>query len=245
MTEKPFTYPDQDYNTHSAEQVLPLLISTYHPGSVLDVGCGNGTWLLAAEKLGISDLMGIDVQEQMPGSWLLEKEIFRLVNLQEPFELNRKFDMILCLEVAEHLSNTSASVFIESLINHADLIVFSAAIPGQGGDRHINEKEPSYWQDLFNKRGYNTYDELRPRIWENDKVLWWYRQNIFIAERKSVSKGRNSEDIPYLVHPDHYQEKEEKMAALENNMLTEKQKKRSFFFHLKQAGKSIFQRKDV
>jgi SAM-dependent methyltransferase len=242
MTEKPFEYPDHDYNTRSAEQVLPLILSKYHPRSILDVGCGNGSWLRVAEKMGIYDLKGIDAQEQKPGSWLLEKGIFSVVNLAQPFELNRKFDLIICLEVAEHLPETAASVFIDSLVNHADLIIFSAAIPGQGGDRHLNEKKPSYWQFFFNQRGFNTYDEIRPLIWENEQVLWWYRQNIFLAERKTTSNRHQSMPIPWIIHPGLYQEKENRIADLEKILQDQQHRNRSFIFNIKQAIKSLFQK---
>jgi 2-polyprenyl-3-methyl-5-hydroxy-6-metoxy-1,4-benzoquinol methylase len=212
-----FEYPEQYYNSQSAEQVLPVLFSKKKPASLLDVGCGNGSWLKVAEKLGITDLKGIDAQEQLPGEWPLPADKFELVNLQEPFDLNRKFDMVLCLEVAEHLPEKDASNLIESLTKHSDLIVFSAAIPRQGGYMHINEQAPAYWQKLFNQSGFNTYDDIRPVIWNNEKIFWWYRQNIFIAERAGVSGGRPSENILYLVHPDNYIEKDNNRQMLADN----------------------------
>jgi 2-polyprenyl-3-methyl-5-hydroxy-6-metoxy-1,4-benzoquinol methylase len=242
MAEHHFDYPEEVYNTVSAEQVLPLLFDRYKPSSILDVGCGNGSWLLVAEKLGVIDFLGVDIQSQDRDKPMLSDEKFRVVNLEEPFDLNRKFDIVLCLEVAEHLAEKDAAQLIENLIRHSDLIVFSAAIPRQGGHLHLNEQEPAYWQQLFNHRGFNTYDEIRPQIWQNEKVQWWYRQNIFIAQRSTVPATKPSASIHYLVHPAHYLEKEEyrKMQAgiiynLTKDLSNWKDRDQSIIYHLRRA----------
>jgi SAM-dependent methyltransferase len=211
-----FDYPEEYYNTRSAEQVLPIVFDMYKPASILDVGCGNGTWLEVAGKLGVTDIMGIDLQSRESGKWPLGSDKFASINLQQPFDLLRKFDMILCLEVAEHLPEKAAYLFIDSLVQHSDFIVFSAAIPGQEGDHHIHLCEPAYWQQLFNLRGYKTYDCIRPRIWDNDAVFWWYRQNIFIAQREKDAEEIIPEKIHYLIHPELYFEKMDKINRLEN-----------------------------
>jgi len=242
MAEHHFDYPEEVYNTVSAEQVLPLLFDRYKPSSILDVGCGNGSWLLVAEKMGISDFLGVDIQSQDNDKPMLPNEKFRVVNLEEPFDLNRKYDMVLCLEVAEHLSEKYATLLIENLVRHSDLIVFSAAIPRQGGHLHINEQEPAYWQKLFNQKGFNTYDEIRPQIWQNEKVQWWYRQNIFIAQRASVPAAKPSANIHYLVHPVNYLEKEDNRQMLADNKLDLtkavsewKERDQSIIYHLRRA----------
>jgi hypothetical protein len=61
------------------------------------------------------------------------------------------------------------------------VILFSAAVPGQGGLHHVNEQWQSYWASLFLDRGYDVFDALRPRIWRNENVSFWYRQNAFVA----------------------------------------------------------------
>jgi SAM-dependent methyltransferase len=246
MDGQDFTYPEEFYNTRSAEQVLPLLFSMYKPGSVLDVGCGNGSWLQVAEKLGIRDYAGIDEQAQAEGSWLTEKGKFMMKNLQESFDLKRKFDMVFCLEVAEHLPAESAGVLMDSLVLHSDRILFSAAVPGQEGFRHLNEREPAYWQQLFTERGFNTYDTIRPLIWENEAICWWYRQNIFIAERKSNMDDPIAGKLPYLIHPELFRDKIETIekyrkavAYFEKEILDAQKRNQSIPFHLKQLIKLI------
>lgn len=250
MQDEEFEYPDQYYNTRSAEQVLPVIFELYNSNSMLDVGCGNGTWLVAARQLGMQDLFGVDAQAPEPGKWPLSKDQFCIKDLTQPFTLGRKFDMAICLEVAEHLPPTSASNLIDTLVKHSDLIVFSAAIPGQEGDRHINNREPGYWQQLFHQRGYDTHDNIRPQIWENELVFWWYRQNIFIAQRSRAEFEKGRERIPHLVHPEHFMEKvnsieqyKKAITYFENTLKESQQRDQSFWYHVKCLIKLIFYRK--
>ena len=125
---------------------------------------------------------------------------FKAHDLRTPFTLNRKFDLAICLETAEHLPESSSDVLVSNLVSHADRILFSAAVPGQGGQNHINEQWPEYWEAKFAVHGFYFQDTIRPLIWTNPKVEWWYRQNIFLVERKKpLSFPFNSLSV---VHPE-------------------------------------------
>ena len=84
------------------------------------------------------------------------------------------------MEVAEHLSPSRADSFVEDLTKLGDVILFSAAIVGQGGINHVNTQMQSYWAKKFLRLGYVGIDCIRPKVWENQQVAVWYRQNIFI-----------------------------------------------------------------
>ena len=143
--------------------------SRSRPGFVVDVGCGHGTWLAAFQECGITDLTGID------GPWVKTEDIlinatqYRSFDLAQPFDLERRFDLALSLEVAEHLAPASASSFVDSLVRLAPVVLFAAAIPGQGGVMHVNEQWPGYWVALFNERGYVAIDAIRPQIWDTPR----------------------------------------------------------------------------
>ena len=148
----------------SAREVLPLVLDVVKPASMVDIGCGTGNWLAIAHELGVPEILGVD------GSWVagqlaIAKERFFEHDLSMPLKLDRRFDLALSLEVAEHLPASSAQNFVQSLCSAADVVVFSAAIPGQGGRRHVNEQWPFYWAELFAGFRYECYDFLRPRIW--------------------------------------------------------------------------------
>ena len=116
------------------------------------------------------------------------------------FLLGRTFDLVQTLEVAEHLDEASADTFVDSLARHGDTILFSAAIPGQGGTHHVNEQWPSYWAEKFARAGYTAYDVIRPRIWADPQVQVWYRQNMLLFARSRVFEG--AQPRLDLVHPD-------------------------------------------
>jgi len=153
------------------------------PKSVVDFGCGTGTWLAVFSRYGVREILGVD------GPWidheLLEIPSDRFVarDLSKPFYLDRQFDLVLSLEVAEHLPPESAHGFLDSLTRLGPIVLFSAAIPYQGGTGHLNEQWPEYWASLFERRGFNAVDCIRRRVWENPAVEWWYAQNAILLVR--------------------------------------------------------------
>jgi len=194
-----YIHTEEIHNTRAAEIILPIVFENFRPDSVLDIGCGLGTWLAVCQRLGIKDLAGIDGPGLSNALLAVNPDIITLKDLTRQFSLQRRFDLAICLEVAEHLPAESADVLVASITAHADTILFSAAIPGQGGQHHLNEQWPAYWQAKFEKHGYYFHDPIRPRIWDNQAIEWWYRQNIFI-----VVKGEKPLQQPNLsmIHPE-------------------------------------------
>jgi SAM-dependent methyltransferase len=202
---------EEKQTTISAEKILGLLFGIYRPNSILDVGCGLGIWLSVAKKLGVADVYGIE------GPWLNPKQLridpasVTIQDLEKPFHINRPFDLVICLEVAEHLPPKTAKTFIASLISHGDIVLFSAAIPYQSGRNHLNEQFPSYWADLFNQFDFIPIDFLRQQIWEDKDIFWWLRQNILLFVRRNTtaadetfSKYRDNDKPLSVVIPDIY-----------------------------------------
>jgi len=196
-----------DGSLRSANEILRLLWKIYSPSSVVDFGCGKGTWLYAAEILGVKRLKGFD------GDWakdgIISKNIdFATCNLEELNVKEEKYDLAISVEVAEHLKRGSEKNFIKNLCHASDVIIFSAAIPNQGGTNHINENPQSFWIKLFKEEGFDCFDYFRPLIWKNDTIEWWYRQNIFLFIRQGESIPfdlkmieSQKEGIYDIVHP--------------------------------------------
>lgn len=164
----------------SAKHTLPILMEHLDIRSVLDVGCGQGAWSSIWRDLGISDLVGLDGDYVDRDKLLIPETSFLGHDLTDEFDLGRKFDLVQCLEVAEHIPKEAAPQLIQSLCRHSGLVLFSAAPPGQGGDGHINEQPYEYWRRLFAGHGYHAYDFVRPLIAGNHQVEPWYRFNIFL-----------------------------------------------------------------
>lgn len=91
----------------------------------------------------------------------------------------------MSLEVAEHLTPARADSFVEDLTRLSDVILFSAAIPGQHGLNHVNEQWQFYWAEKFLQRDYIAVDCIRPKIWSNNSVEWWYCQNILVYVKRT------------------------------------------------------------
>lgn len=201
-------YVDQvDRSISSAQVIVPIIHEMLRPRSVLDIGCGVGSWLKVWLHTGVRDIQGIDGDYVDRDMLLIPREHFASHDLSTPFDLGRKFDIVCCLEVAEHLPSASASVLVKSLVRHSDVVLFSAAIPGQTGTGHINERWQSYWADLFATEGYLPSDQIRDKVWQNEQVEWWYRQNtILYCSPTAVEKyGWVSTSTPLdIVHPDLY-----------------------------------------
>jgi hypothetical protein len=132
----------------------------------------------------------------------MDQSHFKVQDLTRPWNLGRKYDLVICLEVAEHLPDSASDLLVETLTKHGDVIIFSAAIPGQGGQNHVNEQWTSYWQNKFSKLGFYFHDVLRPLIWTNKSIEWWYKQNMFLVTREPSQK-----EVLDMIHPDLFEEK--------------------------------------
>lgn len=171
-------------NLTSAEIIVPKLIKWIHPGSVIDIGCATGVWLEQFKRYSPNEVKihGVD------GDWVREhrhyiddKEItYYDFESDTEFPIHGKYDLAVCLEMAEHLSAEKADKLIDILINLSDVIYFSAATPNSGGMHHVNERWQSYWWMKFRKRNYVLVDRIRHEVWNNKKVCYFYSQESFI-----------------------------------------------------------------
>lgn len=170
-----------DAGSHrSAREVVPHILELLRPKSVVDVGCGLGSWLAVFREHGVHDFFGVDAPYVNAELLRIPRERFIAHDLTQPLEMERRFDLALALEVAEHLAASDAANFVASLVRLAPVVVFSAAIPFQGGNHHLNEQWPDYWIKLFERHGYVVVDGLRDKVWANDRVEWWYCQNLLL-----------------------------------------------------------------
>lgn len=181
-----YSYEERHQKTlHSADSILSLVLQRIPAvTSAVDLGCGVGTWLSVLRAKGASEVLGMD------GEWVdrkllvIPQDSFRNADLSRLEPLHRRYDLSLSLEVAEHLSAERAEAFVRRLTELSDFVLFSAAVPGQGGRNHVNEQWPDYWVQLFAARGYDVHDFVRPQIWDDERIPYWYRQNILFFSRR-------------------------------------------------------------
>jgi SAM-dependent methyltransferase len=180
----------------------------FSPSSVVDVGCGIGTFLAAFKDAGVNDLLGLDGNWVNKSQLCIDEKYFTEIDLESPIDLERRFDIAVCLEVAEHLSPGSADKLVQTLCSASDLIIFSAALPGQGGENHLNEQLAEYWQEKFLCHDFYFFDIFRERYWHNSDIDWWYKQNMFLVARSSATLPSSVSDrkvdgtVNTYVHPE-------------------------------------------
>ena len=215
---KRFYAHNQASSKESAQQIVSLvmkLMSPRQPNRVVDFGCGIGTWLCVFKENNVAETIGVDGDWVPQENLLIQKDDFIKADLRRLPSLDTHFDLVVSLEVAEHLPSENAETFIDVLVAHGPVILFSAAMPFQGGVDHVNERWPAYWAALFDDRGYVAVDCLRRKVWGSDKVKWWYAQNILmfvkrdcIADYPALEKESEHSGVSplALVHPALYLE---------------------------------------
>ena len=206
-------YKHLESNKKSAQVIVPIILELVNPTSIVDIGCGNGQWLSSFVDNGIEDVLGVDSSIVPEDLLKISKSKFFATDLREPLVLQRKFDLAISLEVAEHISKENEEVFLNSISNSSDIILFSAAIPYQKGVDHVNVNWQDYWVKSFFHRGYSVVDCIRKRIWQNTEVKAHYAQNILLFVKTDIldkyPKLKNEHKLTNLemlsiVHPRKY-----------------------------------------
>lgn len=179
-------FDDQMDGSLASARVVPLIQAKLSPRSVVDVGCGVGTWLSVFRAGGVEDVVGVDGAYVERSLLAIPTEKFIECDVASGVRLGRSFDLAICLEVAEHLPGASAETLTRDLCALAPMVAFSAAVPGQGGTHHINEQWPTYWRDLFAGQRFVLVDCFRDQFWDNVKIACCYRQNLFLFVREDL-----------------------------------------------------------
>ncbi|MFA0111602.1 methyltransferase domain-containing protein, partial [Vibrio breoganii] len=176
---------------NASEIIIPIITNHFEVKSVLDVGCGSGIWLESWRDSGIADVSGIDGCEVDS----IKASHISQLDLCNRFDLERSFSIVQCLEVAEHIPEEYSSSLISSICKHSEVIIFSAAPPGQGGEHHVNEQCFEYWRRHFNHYGYSPYDLIRDKIINIRSIPPWYRYNMLVyIKDNSFYSNKFSED---------------------------------------------------
>ena len=187
----------------SASVIVPFVLSLFPFESVIDVGCSVGTWACRFLESGVPDVIGMDGDYVERSMLCIPQERFFAHDLRTPVRLNRRFQLAVCLEVGEHLPQARSRGLIDDLVSLAPCVLFSAALPGQGGTDHVNEQYLSEWAALFATHDFVALDLIRHQIWNISEVSWWYRQNIVLFAHRThplVARHTPATVLDYI-HP--------------------------------------------
>ncbi len=166
---------DTDYQT-----LALYIVEIYHPKTVVEFGCGPGHLSRELAKLGVQ-VTSVDGYSH-PDFTGLPVEFYPL-NLNDATAIanlfqDKHFDLAVSLEVAEHLQPESSPTIINWLTKVAPVVVFSAAVPSQGGHGHINLHPRDYWHSLFTQSNFVISDRIREKLRTHPSVAPWYRYNV-------------------------------------------------------------------
>ena len=200
-----------------AELIVPVLYEILRPGSVVHYGSGDGAFIRRFKRCGVPRVLGLDSSE---GAADLAGSEYEKADLAAPVRRDETFDLVLSLEVGEHIPRERVEVFLENITRLGDVIIFSSALPLQGGKNHMNEQWPSFWADEFSRLGFDVHDVVRPLFWRRREISVWFRQNMLLAVRReragTADLFRARSDLPVLdvVHPELYAERVAKLNAI-------------------------------
>lgn len=199
------------YAKSSARMVIPIIMKLVDPKSVVDLGCAIGIWLHYFKENGVKEILGYDggkIDRKL--SYLGDNE-FKSADFDKGIKNEKKYDLAMSLEVAEHIHPRNADKFVKTLTGLSDVVLFSAAIPYQSGEAHVNEQWQSYWTKKFEKLDYIVVDCIREKLWKTKGIV--YAQNMFIyVKRDKLScypnlqeeREKNPHPILDCVHPGVY-----------------------------------------
>jgi SAM-dependent methyltransferase len=199
----------------SVTVVTGKILDIYPAKSVVDIGCNVGFWLKEFADRGVERIFGVDGAYVEQWGLLIDRSQFLARDLNKRIGEVGRYDLALCLEVAEHLDVSRADSLVAEICGFADVVVFSAAIPFQSGEDHINEQWQSYWVKKFATNEFDPYDVLRREIWAAPDVFTWYKQNTLFYVRRGSAAAEQfrrrysgpSTAMFDVVHPEHYRHK--------------------------------------
>ena len=169
-----------DTTWHATDQLLAESIAQFlkqeDAKSVVDFGCGTGDYVRFFLREGFAS-EGYDGNPQTP---LITRGLCHVIDLSTPFDLEKKFDWVVSLEVGEHLPHQFESVFIDNLRRHAIKgIILSWAEKGQGGTGHFNEQNNDYIKSIFSKFGYKN-DIAAENEMRKHAECPWFKNTIMV-----------------------------------------------------------------
>jgi len=207
-------YRAQEKSDGGCGIIAKLLTGLINPESAVEVGCGIGQMVLAMKNAGVHRVIGIDGPWVPLNGLLFPEENFISLDFTDiSYSITKRFDLVICFEVAEHLPRQNAKMFINFLASLGPIVAFSAAIPNQGGVNHVNEQWPSYWADLFAGEGFVAVDCLRQRFIADNRIATCYSQNLILfvlkenrnfVDKLLIDSVESARPLP-VVHPEVYQ----------------------------------------
>lgn len=192
-----WVFGDIEKRKANAHKVLkPVFNILGVPASLLDIGGGAGSWCATAKDLGVQRVCLVDACPPNQVIPELSHDEQVQANLEAGIPNMGRFDLAICIEVIEHLTDDAANRLIGQMASCTNFVLFSAAIPGQGGIGHISERFHDYWHAKFSLFQFETYDVVRPMLISSSDIASIHRQNLFLYAKKGCA--HSLADLPQI-----------------------------------------------
>ncbi len=178
----------------AADVLVPLIMERVQPTSVLDLGAGVGSFMRSFLDHGVDDVAGVDLGGFDPALFVVDPALVDQGDLSEPVDRGRRYDLAMSLEVGGYLS--AHDTLVGSLVRHAPVVVFSAAVPSQDVLHQPHGAFPSTWARRFAAHDYVMLDVFRPVLWDDPRLPFWFRQNVLLFVHRA-----HLDDHPELAEP--------------------------------------------
>lgn len=171
----------EEYNF--AKNLASWINNKFPNKKIIDVGCGPGTYVKCIKELN-EDVKGYDIDERILGKENLE--------LKSVFDLNDPSDVVLCIEVAEHICSEKNKEIADKIslnIKKGGTLIWTAAHPGQGGDGHINCQTREFWIEELSKAGLKYNKDLTETLISDIKkgpYMGWFIMNVIVMDKPLV-----------------------------------------------------------
>lgn len=143
---------------------------------IVDFGCGNADYA----KILIEHGKEVDCFDGNPHTPEMTNGLGKVLDLSEKFDLGKKFECVISLEVGEHIPKEKEQIYLDNLTKHSSqCIILSWALPSQGGDGHCNEQPNDYIIKEMEKRNYKHWEEASDYL-RNSSTLWWFKKTIMV-----------------------------------------------------------------
>ncbi|OVE76105.1 hypothetical protein BVX98_06400 [bacterium F11] len=184
----------------SAKIITDILMNHLNPRRLIDLGCGCGVYSDSFFQKGVQIVSVDGVQPPQRFSFPVPIQV---QDLTVPFKnLWGKFDVTLCLEVAEHIPEEFVDTFLSNLLQFGDLLVLSAAPPKQGGHHHVNEQPKRYWVQKCAQLGWIYNRKKTGKFIEDFKSrkapYMWMGEHISFYQRALPNENKKKE-LPFSV----------------------------------------------
>lgn len=186
------TLYDAEFYNFSKEEVskfvssfVDIIIKEFNPKSVADIGCGIGLYVNEFDKRGV-EAVGYDGSPYAIKNSVTRKGLLKIGDIRKNLNFDKKYDIVLSIEVAEHIPTKCSDIFVNTLTKCSDVIILTAAQKGQGGTDHINEQPRYFWIKKFEKKNFNFNKSLSEKLsfkMKEKGVPWWIHGNLMIFQK--------------------------------------------------------------